>query len=122
MAGPLITLTTDFGPASPYVAALKGALWSVNPEAQLADLSHRLPPQDLRSASFFLRSAVPYFPAGTLHVIVVDPGVGTARDLLCVRTADQVLLVPDNGCWTELARRLQGTPVVFRLTGRRFWP
>src|SRR5437763_3550394 len=121
MAGALITLTTDFGPASPYVAAMKGVLLAVNPEARLVDLSHHLPPQDLRYASFFLRSAVPYFPAGTLHVVIVDPGVGTSRDLLCVRTAGQVLLVPDNGCWTELARRLKGTPVVVRLTERRFW-
>src|SRR5437867_3537506 len=121
MAGPLITLTTDFGPASPYVAAMKGALLSVNPAARLVDLSHSLPPQDLRYASFFLRSALPHFPQRTKHVIVVDPGVGTDRDLLCVEAGGHVLLVPDNGCWSEAAARLGGTPAVVRLTERRFW-
>src|SRR5207249_2604906 len=94
---------------------------TVNPAARLVDLSHHLPPQDLRHASYFLRSALPYFPPQTVHVIVIDPGVGTERDLLCVETGGQVLLVPDNGCWTELARRLGGEAAVVRLTERRFW-
>src|SRR5215468_11490428 len=115
MAGPLITLTTDFGPASPYVAAMKGALLSVDPAALIVDLSHSLPPQDLRYASFFLRAALPLFPKGTLHVIVVDPGVGTDRAMLCVEVGGHVLLVPDNGCWTEAAARIGGAPTVVRL-------
>jgi len=121
MATPLVTLTTDFGAGSPYVAAMKGAVLAVNPSAQLVDLSHTLPPQDLRSCSFFLRSCVPYFPAGTLHVVVVDPGVGTERALLCVETGSQLLLVPDNGCWTELACNLPRPPRVVTLAERRYW-
>jgi S-adenosylmethionine hydrolase len=121
MSGPAITLTTDFGAASPYVAAMKGALLAVNPAAQLVDLSHALPPQDLRWCSFFLRAALPYFPAGTLHVVVVDPGVGTAREVLYVETGGQQLLVPDNGCWTELARQSAAAPTVIRVTERRWW-
>ena len=121
MADELVTLTTDFGLASPYVAALKGALLSVNPGARLVDLSHSLPPQDLRWCSFFLRSAVPAFPPGTLHVVVVDPGVGTERALLYVETAGQRLLVPDNGCWTELSRISPEPPRVVTLTERRYW-
>jgi S-adenosylmethionine hydrolase len=121
MASPLVTLTTDFGPASPYVAAMKGVILSINSDARLIDLSHSLPPQDLRHCSFFLRCALSYFPPGTLHVVVVDPGVGTERALLYVETGGQRLLVPDNGCWTELARLAGQPPWVRRLSERRFW-
>jgi S-adenosylmethionine hydrolase len=121
MTVPLVTLTTDFGPRSPYVAALKGALLSVHGAVHLLDLSHSLPPQDVRYCSFFLRSAVPYFPAGTLHVVVVDPGVGTERAILYVEVGGQRLLVPDNGCWTGLVRPEQEPPRVLRVTERSWW-
>jgi S-adenosyl-L-methionine hydrolase (adenosine-forming) len=120
MPAPLITLTTDFGTASPYVAAMKGVVLQTNPDVRLIDLSHSLPPQDLRSCSFFLRNSVPYFPDGTLHVVVVDPGVGTDRAILCVDLDKQRLLVPDNGCWTELARAMAVKPEVVKLTETRF--
>src|SRR4051794_24327330 len=121
MAEPLITLTTDFGEGSPYVAAMKGVVLSLNPRARLLDLSHTIPPQDLRHAAFFLRAALPYFPPGTLHVVVIGPGVGTARSVLYVETAGQRLVVPDNGCWTELARAAGGAPSVLRLAEPRYW-
>lgn len=117
MTDPLITLTTDFGDASPYVAAMKGVILGLNPSARLIDLSHRIPPQDVRHAAFFLASAVPYFPPRTLHVVVVDPGVGSERALLFIEVAGQRLLAPDNGCWTMLA---QPTTVI-RLAEPRFW-
>jgi S-adenosylmethionine hydrolase len=118
---PLITLTTDFGPGSPYVAAMKGVIVGINPAARLLDLSHRIPPQDLRHAAFFLRSALPYFPPKVIHVVVVDPGVGTDRALLYVRLDKLRLLVPDNGCWTELVRGSARLPLVRRLTEPHFW-
>jgi S-adenosylmethionine hydrolase len=121
MPDPLITLTTDFGASSPYVAAVKGVILGINPRARLVDLSHQVPPQDLPYAAFFLAAALPYFPPGTLHVIVVDPGVGTERALLYVEAAGQRLLVPDNGCWTEWARRAGQPPVVIRLAEPRYW-
>jgi S-adenosylmethionine hydrolase len=121
VSDPLITLTTDFGDDSPYVAAMKGVLLSINSRARLLDLSHTLPPQDLRHAAFFLRSALTYFPAGTLHIVVVDPGVGTERAALYVETAGQRLLVPDNGCWTELARAAPEPPRVRRLAEPSYW-
>jgi S-adenosylmethionine hydrolase len=121
MSAPLITLTTDFGRGSPYVAAMKGALLTVNSDVHLVDLSHSLPPQDLRACSYFLRSAIPYFPAGTLHVVVVDPGVGTDRALLCVELKNQRLLTPDNGCWTEWARFWPQPPKVWKLTEKQYW-
>jgi S-adenosylmethionine hydrolase len=120
MPGPLVTLTTDFGEDSPYAAAMKGVILGINPDARLLDLSHQIPPQDLRHAAFFLAAAVPYFPPGTLHVVVIDPGVGTGRAILYVETAGQRLLVPDNGCWTKLIREGQ-RPRVIRLAEPRYW-
>jgi S-adenosylmethionine hydrolase len=116
----LVTLTTDFGGGSSYVAAMKGALLAVNPAARLVDLSHDLPPQNLVATAYFLADALPWFPPKTIHVVVVDPGVGTDRSLLCVEWREQQLLVPDNGCWTSLLAGGE-RPAVYRLTERRFW-
>jgi S-adenosylmethionine hydrolase len=120
MAASLITLTTDYGTASPYAAAMKGVILSLNPEARIIDLSHAIPPQDVRHAAFFLASALPHFPPDALHVVVVDPGVGGEREILYVEVGAQRLLVPDNGCWTFLH---EGRPPVrvLQLTDRRFW-
>ncbi len=120
MAGPIVTLTTDFGTASPYVAAMKGVLLSVNPAAHLVDLTHDIPPQDLHHAAYFLAAALPYFPETALHVVVVDPGVGTERAVLFVEIGGCRLLVPDNGCWTHLPERGR-PPVVIRLENKHFW-
>jgi S-adenosylmethionine hydrolase len=120
MPDPLITLSTDFGTSSPYVAAMKGVILSLNPAARVVDLSHAIPPQDVDHAAFFLASCLPYFPSDALHVVVVDPGVGSDRAALYVEVARQRLLVPDNGCWTSL--ELGGEPTrVIRLTESRFW-
>jgi S-adenosylmethionine hydrolase len=121
MADSLVTLTTDFGTGSSYVAALKGILLGVNPAARLIDLAHNIPPQDVRYASFFLRAAVPWFPAGTLHVVVVDPGVGTDRAILYAEVGGQRLLVPDNGCWTGLCDETGPPGRVLRLAEPRYW-
>lgn len=120
MADPILTLTTDFGDSAPYVAAMKGVIVGINPRARLLDLSHQIPPQDLRHAAFFLQAAIPYFPPACLHVIVVDPGVGTERALLYVEVAGHRLLVPDNGCWTSLATHAAPSRVI-RLAEPRFW-
>jgi len=116
----LVTLTTDFGGGSSYVAAMKGALLAVNPAARLVDLSHDLPPQDLVATAYFLADALPWFPSKAIHVVVVDPGVGTDRNLLCAEWREQHVLVPDNGCWTPLVAD-SDCPVVHRLTERRYW-
>jgi S-adenosylmethionine hydrolase len=116
----IVTLTTDFGDGSSYVAAMKGALLAVNPAARILDLSHRIPPQDLTAAAIFLTDTLPYFPPGTIHVVVVDPGVGSDRALLCVEWNDQFILAPDNGCWTSVVGPADGLRV-FRLAERRFW-
>jgi S-adenosylmethionine hydrolase len=117
---PLITLTTDFGRASPYAAVMKGVILSINPKARVLDLTHDIRPQDVQHASYFLATAVPHFPPGTVHVCVVDPGVGSERAALYADTPEQLLVGPDNGAFggvfCKLGRRAAGS-----LTAPRFW-
>jgi S-adenosylmethionine hydrolase len=120
MTAPLITLTTDFGRASPYVAVMKGVILSINPDARVLDLTHDIRPQDVRHASYFLATAVPYFPPGTIHVCVVDPGVGSGRAALYADTPEQLLVGPDNGAFTGVIRKL-GCRAAGALTDPRFW-
>jgi S-adenosyl-L-methionine hydrolase (adenosine-forming) len=118
MPDPIITLTTDFGADSPYVAAMKGVILAINPAARLVDLSHQIWAQCVRHAAFFLAQTIPHFPPEVIHVVVVDPGVGTERALLYVEIDGHRILAPDNGCWTIL----KGTPrMVIRLTERKYW-
>jgi S-adenosylmethionine hydrolase len=121
MADPLITLTTDFGSGSHYVAAAKGVILALNPNARIVDLSHDIAAQDLRQAAFFLASTLPYFPPETLHVIVVDPGVGSQRAILYVEFANLRILTPDNGCWTWLLEGGRRGPRIIRVSEKRFW-
>ncbi len=117
---PIITLTTDFGDASPYVAAMKGVILGINPAARIVDLSHAIPPQDVRHAAFFLASAIPYFVdvSHIWHVVVVDPGVGTDRAILYVDVNGHRLIAPDNGCWTWIGERPRR---VIQLAEPRYW-
>jgi S-adenosylmethionine hydrolase len=118
---PLITLTTDFGTASPYVAVMKGIIRTINSFVDLLDLTHTIPPQNLRHASYFLATVVPYFPAGTIHLCVVDPGVGTDRAPLLAEIGDQLLVGPDNGIFTGVFRHYGCSPHVRRLANPRYW-
>ena len=97
MANPVITLTTDFGLDDPYVAAMKGVILTISPEATIVDISHAVRPQAIEQGAFLLASAWPYFPHGSIHVGVVDPGVGTERRALAVRTPAATFVGPDNG-------------------------
>lgn len=119
MIQPIVTLTTDFGTSSPYVAAMKGVILSRCPLAQIIDLSHSILPQDVVHAAYFVRDAIPWFPSGTIHVVVVDPGVGTDRQPLYVKVNDQQILCPDNGVWTLLPAN--NPPEVRCLTNRQYW-
>lgn len=94
---PIITLTTDFGTSDGYVASVKGVMLGLAPGTTIIDVTHDIPPQDIQHAAFVLWQTLPWFPAGTIHVAVVDPGVGTARRILAARCRDQVVLAPDNG-------------------------
>lgn len=92
-----ITLLTDFGDRDGYVGAMKGVLASLAPGVPVIDICHAVPPQDLVHAGLTWRSAVPFFPRGTVHVAVVDPGVGTERRILAFEARGSVFLAPDNG-------------------------
>jgi S-adenosylmethionine hydrolase len=100
MHRPVITLTTDFGLADAYVGAMKGVILGICPQAVLVDLSHTIPPQDVRAASFILASALPYFPEATVHLVVVDPGVGSDRRAIAAQGRRSAFVAPDNGVLT----------------------
>ncbi|MCY2961469.1 MAG: SAM-dependent chlorinase/fluorinase [Planctomycetota bacterium] len=93
----IVTLTTDFGLVDPYVGIVHGVILSRAPGARVVDLCHEIPPQDVARASFFLAHARGYFPPGTVHVAVVDPGVGSSRRLVVALDRGQAFLAPDNG-------------------------
>src|ERR1041385_2803255 len=94
---PIITLLTDFGTADGYVAEMKGVLCSLAPSATLIDLSHDLPPQDVEFARLTVARYWRRFPAGTIHLVVVDPGVGSSRVPMAVASSERFLVGPDNG-------------------------
>jgi len=96
----IITLTTDFGLQDEYVGVIQGILAAQAPQAQRIDLCHTIPPQDIAQAAFLLQAAAPYFPLGTIHLAIVDPGVGSNRKLLAIRAMGQIFLGPDNGILT----------------------
>jgi S-adenosylmethionine hydrolase len=120
MITPIITLTTDFGTAAPYAAAMKGVLLSINPDAHLIDLTHEIPPQNVVYAGFFLAGALPFFPKSAVHLVVVDPGVGTDRAILCIDLAGSRLIGPDNGFWCALSKKLDARPNVYRVDCQRW--
>jgi hypothetical protein len=97
VTAPIITLLTDFGTADGYVAEMKGVLLSGAPTATVVDLTHEIPPQDVEAARLALARCWRRFPPGTVHVVVVDPGVGSARAALAVESAGRLLVGPDNG-------------------------
>ena len=116
----LITLLTDFGVGSHYVAIMKGVILSVHPEAQIVDLTHAVPPQDVRQGAWLLAEAARWFPPETVHAAVVDPGVGTPRRLVYARMAGQHFVAPDNGLLHVLARRTPPERLV-TLAEPRYW-
>lgn len=103
-ATPIITLTTDFGEADGYVGTMKGVILGICPAARIVDLSHAVGPQDVAGGAFVLYRSAPYFPPGTIHVAVVDPGVGSTRRALLLVTADGLFVGPDNGLFTYVLR------------------
>jgi S-adenosylmethionine hydrolase len=94
---PIITLVTDFGTIDGYVGEMKGVILSGVPDAEIVDITHDIPPQDVERARLTVARVWRRFPAGTIHIVVVDPGVGSARAALAVSAADRLLLGPDNG-------------------------
>jgi hypothetical protein len=116
----IITLTTDFGHGSPYVAAMKGVILSINPQATIIDLTHGIAPQDVRAAAVVLDDVAEHFPPATIHVVVVDPSVGSDRAVLYAEIGAQRYIAPDNGLLTFLAAR-EPLHRVLRLANAEHW-
>lgn len=104
---PVITLMTDFGIKDGNTGVMKGVIWGISPAAQIADLSHLIPAQNIREAAYILARSVPYFPKGSIHVVVVDPGVGTARRPMAAQIGEWFYVGPDNGTITGLLERAE---------------
>lgn len=100
----IITLTTDFGLQDTYVGTMKGVILSIDPSARIVDLTHQITPQDTLSAVREIASSYRYFPAGTIHVVVVDPGVGGSRDIIALKVDGHTFLAPDNGIAGHVAQ------------------
>ena len=97
MRDAIITLTSDFGAGNAYVASMKGVILSINPRATIVDICHSIQPQNIPQAAFILSSTHHYFPQGTIHLVIVDPGVGTKRRAILLITPSAFFLAPDNG-------------------------
>lgn len=119
-----ITLTTDFGLEDSHVGAMKGVVWSIAPQVQIVDITHLVPPQNVKEGAQILCRAALYYPAGTIHVAVVDPGVGTERRPIAGRIGDHYVVGPDNGIFTALLEyhESQGSSIEFvHLTRSQYW-
>jgi S-adenosyl-L-methionine hydrolase (adenosine-forming) len=120
MSPPLITLITDFGLTDIYVGVIKGVIAQVNPELSVIDLTHTIPPQNIALASFQLGNAYPYFAANTVHIVVVDPGVGGQRRAIACQTDAGFFVGPDNGVLSS-ALQQASTVTAVELNQPQFW-
>ena len=107
---PVITLTTDFGTSDAYVAAMKGVILAINPRATIVDVCHSIESQNILQAAFILSTAHHYFPEGTIHLAIVDPGVGSQRKAIILKTPSAFFLAPDNGVLSYIIDELCPTP------------
>jgi S-adenosylmethionine hydrolase len=118
----VITLLTDFGTRDHYVGSMKGVILGINPRCTLVDITHQVNPQDVREAAFILASAYSYFPDGTIHLCVVDPGVGSPRKPILMMAGNHFFVGPDNGLFTLVAWREKIKQVLMLTQPRYFLP
>ena len=116
----VITLLTDFGSKDEYVGVMKGVILSINPSVAIVDISHHIEPQNVTQAAYMLAAAYPYFPAGTVYIVVVDPGVGSDRPIIAVETAKGVFIAPDNGALSAIMDR-EDIEAVVRVENSRYF-
>ena len=116
----IITLLTDFGAQDYFAGAMKGVILSLNPDATIVDITHEIPPQDIQAAAFNLLACYKDFPAGTIHIAVVDPGVGSNRHAIVVECADQFFVGPDNGVFSWITER-EGNFSAWQITNEKFF-
>ena len=120
----VITLLTDFGLRDGYPGVMKGVIWKIAPDVQIADISHSIKPQNVLQGALALARTSPFFPPGTIHVAVVDPGVGTQRRPICLLLGKQYFIGPDNGLFTrvlEQAEAQQAFIQIVQLDQRKYW-
>jgi len=118
----IITLTTDFGLSDPYVAMMKGVILSINPSARLVDVTHQIGTGSISQAALLIRETFTYFPEGTVHLAVVDPGVGSDRRLIALQAGAHFFVGPDNGLFWPVFRDFEGTKAVQLTQPRYFLP
>lgn len=109
---PVITMLTDFGSADEYAGVMKGVMLSICPSASVVDISHQLEPQDIEQAAYLLPTYFHYFPEGTIHIVVVDPGVGSQRAILAVHFRKHFFIAPDNGVLSLLLRDQKSDTII----------
>jgi S-adenosyl-L-methionine hydrolase (adenosine-forming) len=122
----IITLTTDFGLSDGYVGTMKGVMLGIAPEARVVDVTHTIGPQEIHQAAYIVQSFYRFFPAGTVHLVVVDPGVGTTRRPIVLSTPEALFVAPDNGVlsyawWEALERWGRDQVSVHEIAEQRFW-
>ncbi|MFH1242119.1 MAG: SAM-dependent chlorinase/fluorinase [Pseudomonadota bacterium] len=122
MTSGIITLTTDFGLRDPYVGIMKGVILSINPEARVIDISHQVTAGNAFQASGLIQEAYPFFPRGTVHVAVVDPGVGGERRPILLDTGEYLFVGPDNGLFWPIIERLTDATVIHLRNEKYFLP
>lgn len=121
---PIITILTDFGLQDGFVGVMKGVILGIAPGTSIVDISHLVPPQNITAGAYIFNASAPYFPPGTIHICVVDPGVGTARRPIAGRLGSQLFVGPDNGLLTLMLTRAQraGEPVdIVHLDRPDYW-
>jgi len=117
---PLISLTTDFGTADGYVAAMKGVILNILPSAKIVDISHEITPFDIREGAYILKSVISYFPANAVHIVVIDPGVGSTRHPIAVSSNRGFFVAPDNGVLAPILAELEVGKVI-HLNKPAYW-
>ncbi len=115
----IITLTTDFGLQDHYVSAMKAVILGIAPDIRFVDVSHQIPPQDVMAGAWVVRNAAMLYPPNTVHLVVVDPGVGTSRNMVAIQIKDQFFVGPDNGIFSLIGDEFEYKAV--RLTNKKYW-
>ena len=121
MANAIITLTTDYGTNDHLVGTLKGVILKINPDVTIVDITHNVTPFDLLDGALAIGSAYAYFPPKTIHIVVVDPGVGTERRPLLVSATNQYFVAPDNGVLSVIYEREQDNLVVRHANAEHYY-
>ncbi len=120
----IISLTTDFGNLNGFIGVMKGVIWGIAPDAHIADITHDIPAQNVLQGAYALWRVVPFFPPGSVHIAVVDPGVGTQRRPIGLKIGEQQFIVPDNGLITPILvdSEAAGLPIeIVHLNNPKYW-